>query len=170
MVFGTFGYCEAWSTNGLGALEFNLLFCYFLTCNGLGALSCLLKMALKMGALQNFYFKVCHRCCSYVSEHFFCMTCVCICFKGWWLRASCDRACRKIRIDSSAYLKLYILFIVYFKCKIKKSLYGSQCNAAFRLACRSLLCCVDGNVCKTVQVPFFICRWGMTKRQAASCQ
>ena len=40
-------------TNGLGALESSLLFCYSLTCNGLGALSCPFKMALKTGTLQN---------------------------------------------------------------------------------------------------------------------
>ena len=44
-------------TNDLGALESSLLFCYSLTCNGLGALSCTFKMALKMGALQNPYFE-----------------------------------------------------------------------------------------------------------------
>ena len=33
--------------------------CYYLTCNGLGALSCLFKMALKVGALQNPYCEVC---------------------------------------------------------------------------------------------------------------
>ena len=44
-------------TNGLGALEISLLFCYSLTCNGLGALSFPFKMALKMDALQNPYFE-----------------------------------------------------------------------------------------------------------------
>ena len=46
-------------TNGLGALESSILFCYSLTCNCLGALSCPFKMAWKMGALQNPYFKAC---------------------------------------------------------------------------------------------------------------
>ena len=46
-------------TNGLGALEIGFLFCHSLTCNGLGALSCPFKMHLKMGALQNPYFKDC---------------------------------------------------------------------------------------------------------------
>ena len=45
------------TTNGLGALEISLLFCHSLTCNGLSALSCPFKMAVKMGALQNPYFK-----------------------------------------------------------------------------------------------------------------
>ena len=44
-------------TDGLGAIESSLLFCYSLTCNGLGALSCSFKMALKMGALRNPYFE-----------------------------------------------------------------------------------------------------------------
>ena len=44
-------------TNGLGALESSLVFCYSLTCNGLGALSCPFKMTLKMGAHQNPYFE-----------------------------------------------------------------------------------------------------------------
>ena len=39
-------------TNGLGALESSLLFCYSLTCDDFGALSCPFKMVLKMGALQ----------------------------------------------------------------------------------------------------------------------
>ena len=46
-------------TNDLGALKISLLFCYSLTYNGLGALSCPFKMALKMGALQNPYFEAC---------------------------------------------------------------------------------------------------------------
>ena len=39
------------------ALEISSLFVYSLTCNDLGALSCPFKMALKMGAFQNPYFK-----------------------------------------------------------------------------------------------------------------
>ena len=35
---GHWGHCLGAPTNGLGALEINLLFCYSLTCNGLGAL------------------------------------------------------------------------------------------------------------------------------------
>ena len=42
-------------TSCLGALENSLSFCYSLTCNGLGALSCPFKIALKMAALQNLY-------------------------------------------------------------------------------------------------------------------
>ena len=38
---------EGTPTNGLGALEINLLFCYSLTWNDLGALCCPFKMALK---------------------------------------------------------------------------------------------------------------------------
>ena len=40
-------------TDGLGAPENSLLFYYSLTYNNLGALSCSLKMTLKLGALQN---------------------------------------------------------------------------------------------------------------------
>ena len=41
----------------VGALESRLLFSSSLTCNGLGALSCSFKMALKISALQNPYFE-----------------------------------------------------------------------------------------------------------------
>ena len=41
------GHCFGAPTNGLGALENSLLFCYSLTGNGLGLLSCPFKMALK---------------------------------------------------------------------------------------------------------------------------
>ena len=34
------GHCLGAPTNGLGALEISLLFCYSLTCDGLGALKC----------------------------------------------------------------------------------------------------------------------------------
>ena len=54
------------TTNGLSALEINLLICYSLTCNGFGALSCPLEMALKMDALQNPYFNA---------------WCVCVCVR-----------------------------------------------------------------------------------------
>ena len=58
---GTEGQFGA-TTLDLGALESSLLFCYSLTCNGLGALSCPFKMALKMGALQNSYFEAWSGC------------------------------------------------------------------------------------------------------------
>ena len=38
-------------TNGLGALEISLLFCYSLIFNGLSALSCHFEMTLEIGAL-----------------------------------------------------------------------------------------------------------------------
>ena len=59
MAFGALAFNVP--TNGLGALESSLLFCYSLTCNGLGALSCPFKKALKIGALQNPYFEVCFK-------------------------------------------------------------------------------------------------------------
>ena len=58
-------------TNGLGALEISLLLCYSLTCNGLGVLSGnSLKMALKLGALQNPYFEAC--ACPFLTPTTFC--------------------------------------------------------------------------------------------------
>ena len=54
------GFCAP--TNVLGALESSLLFCHSLTGNGLGTLSCLFKMALKMSVLQNPYFEAWYMC------------------------------------------------------------------------------------------------------------
>ena len=45
-------------TNGLGAIESSLLFCYSLTCNGLNALSCPFKMALNNGCPSKSLFQV----------------------------------------------------------------------------------------------------------------
>ena len=55
------GHCLCAPTNGLGALEISLLFYYSLTSNGLGALSCSIKMSLKWVP-----FKICNsspECC-----------------------------------------------------------------------------------------------------------
>ena len=40
-------YTTTEGTEGLGVLESKLLFCYSLTCNGLGSLSCPFKMAVE---------------------------------------------------------------------------------------------------------------------------
>ena len=51
-------------TNGLGALEISLLFCYSFACNGLGALSCPFKITLKWVP-----FKICDSSSGYTGHH-----------------------------------------------------------------------------------------------------